>query len=72
MSSSPDLPDLALPTSIDDTLARLAALDYVADRQLATCVYLALKLQRPLFLEANPAPARPRSRAPWPPCWVGR
>ena len=54
MSSSPDLPDLALPTSIDDTLARLAALDYVADRQLATCVYLALKLQRPLFLEGEP------------------
>ena len=47
-------PDLALPTSIDDTLSRLAALDYVADRQLATCVYLALKLQRPLFLEGEP------------------
>ena len=46
--------DTALPTSIDDTLARLAALDYVADRQLATCVYLALKLQRPLFLEGEP------------------
>jgi MoxR-like ATPase len=48
------LSDTALPTSIDDTLARLAALDYVADRQLATCVYLALKLQRPLFLEGEP------------------
>ena len=46
--------DTALPTSIDDTQARLAALDYVADRQLATCVYLALKLQRPLFLEGEP------------------
>ena len=46
--------DTALPTSIDHTLARLAALDYVADRQLATCVYLALKLQRPLFLEGEP------------------
>ncbi len=46
--------DTALPTSIDDTISRLAALDYVADRQLATCVYLALKLQRPLFLEGEP------------------
>ena len=46
--------DTTLPTSIDHTLARLAALDYVADRQLATCVYLALKLQRPLFLEGEP------------------
>ena len=44
----------ALPHSIDDTLARLAALDYVADRSLATCVFLALKLQRPLFLEGEP------------------
>lgn len=46
--------DQSLPTSIDDTIARLAALDYIADRQLATCVYLALKLQRPLFLEGEP------------------
>ncbi|MBL8349717.1 MAG: MoxR family ATPase [Burkholderiaceae bacterium] len=43
-----------MPTSIDDTLARLATLDYIADRRLATCVYLALKLQRPLFLEGEP------------------
>ena len=43
-----------LPHSIDDTLARLVALDYVADRSLATCVFLALKLQRPLFLEGEP------------------
>ncbi len=47
-------PDTALPASIDDTIVRLAALDYLADRQLATCVYLALKLQRPLFLEGEP------------------
>ena len=44
----------ALPTSIDDTVARLATHDYLADRQLATCVYLALKLQRPLLLEGEP------------------
>ena len=43
-----------LPTSIDDTQARLLAADYVADRRLATVVYLALKLQRPLFLEGEP------------------
>jgi len=43
-----------LPSSIDDTQARLLAHDYVADRQLATVVYLALKLQRPLFLEGEP------------------
>jgi MoxR-like ATPase len=43
-----------LPNSIDDTAALLLSHDYVADRQLATVVYLALKLQRPLFLEGEP------------------
>ena len=44
----------ALPTSIDDTAARLLALNYVPERALATTVFLALKLQRPLFLEGEP------------------
>jgi MoxR-like ATPase len=43
-----------LPSSIDDTAARLLALDYVPERALATTVFLALKLQRPLFLEGEP------------------
>jgi MoxR-like ATPase len=43
-----------LPSSIDDVQARLLAHDYVADRTLATALYLALKLQRPLFLEGEP------------------
>ncbi len=43
-----------LPSSIDDTAAQLLAHDYVPDRQLATVVFLALKLQRPLFLEGEP------------------
>jgi MoxR-like ATPase len=43
-----------LPTSIDDTQARLLAHDYVCDRQLATGIFLALRLQRPLFLEGEP------------------
>jgi MoxR-like ATPase len=44
----------ALPTGIDDTQARLLQHDYVAERALATAVFLALKLQRPLFLEGEP------------------
>jgi MoxR-like ATPase len=44
----------ALPTSIDDTAAQLLAHDYVPERALSTTVYLALKLQRPLFLEGEP------------------
>jgi MoxR-like ATPase len=44
----------AAPASIDATAALLAAQDYIADRQLATAVFLALKLKRPLFLEGEP------------------
>jgi MoxR-like ATPase len=43
----------ALPTSVSDTLALLERGRYVADRSLATAVYLALSLHRPLFLEGE-------------------
>ncbi|NNG05983.1 MAG: MoxR family ATPase [Inquilinus sp.] len=43
----------ALPESVDDTLALLAAGDYVGERSLATSLFLALKLKRPLFLEGE-------------------
>jgi MoxR-like ATPase len=42
-----------LPASIDDTAALLASADYVAERSLATAVFLALRMQRPLFLEGE-------------------
>src|SRR2546427_10395960 len=42
-----------LPKSIDDALALLARADYVAERSLATAVFLALKMNRPLFLEGE-------------------
>jgi MoxR-like ATPase len=42
-----------LPRSIDDTVGQLARGKYVADRALATVVYLALKMGRPLFLEGE-------------------
>lgn len=42
-----------LPASVDATLALLTAHDYVAERRLATAVFLALKLRRPLFLEGE-------------------
>jgi MoxR-like ATPase len=41
------------PASVDATLELLASQDYVADRRLATAVYLSLKLGRPLFLEGE-------------------
>src|SRR5688500_12497321 len=42
-----------LPRSIDDTLDLLAQGSYVGDRALATVVFLALKMGRPLFLEGE-------------------
>ncbi len=43
----------SLPTSIDTTEDLLAKGGYVADRSLATVLYLALKMGRPLFLEGE-------------------
>jgi MoxR-like ATPase len=42
-----------LPKSIDETLALLAAGGYVAERSLATALFLALRMERPLFLEGE-------------------
>ena len=42
-----------LPTSIDATLELLAAGKYLADRSLATVLFLALKMGRPLFVEGE-------------------
>ena len=42
-----------LPVSIDATTKLLGQGDYVADRPLATALYLALSLGRPLFLEGE-------------------
>ncbi|MPY69236.1 MAG: AAA domain-containing protein [Alphaproteobacteria bacterium] len=42
-----------IPATIDDTAALLKDGRYVADRSLATALYLALKMGRPLFLEGE-------------------
>jgi MoxR-like ATPase len=43
----------AFPKSIDETQALLASGEYVADRSLATTLYLSLAMRRPLFLEGE-------------------
>ena len=43
----------AFPKSIDETADLLKANGYVAGRDLATVVFLALKMGRPLFLEGE-------------------
>jgi len=41
------------PASVDEVIALLAGHDYLASRRLATAVFLALKLGRPLLLEGE-------------------
>ena len=47
------MPDAPLPETIDATQALLGDAGYVAGRGLATVVFLALKLGKPLFLEGE-------------------
>ncbi len=48
-----DLMTPSLPTSIDETLTLLQSQGYVADRALATVLFLALRMKRPLLLEGE-------------------
>ena len=49
MSTTP----LTIPASVDELQHALEGEQYIADRRLAVSIYLALKLQRPLFLEGE-------------------
>ena len=42
-----------IPAGIDETLSLLSSSAYVADRSLATTLYLSLKMGKPLFLEGE-------------------
>ncbi len=44
---------ISLPSSVDATLDLLARGQYVAERRLATAMFLSLRLGRPLFLEGE-------------------
>jgi MoxR-like ATPase len=44
---------MTLPANIDETVELLARGNYVADRSLATVIFLALKMGRPLLLEGE-------------------
>ncbi len=47
------MPSSPLPGSIEETLEMLAKADYIGDRSLATVLFLALRMGRPLFLEGE-------------------
>lgn len=51
--SQPHPEPTGLPDSIDEVAQRLRDLHYVSDRSLATITFLALSMQRPLFLEGE-------------------
>jgi MoxR-like ATPase len=48
-----DLQPRPVPQTIDETLELLSGADYVADRALATVLFLSLRMKRPLFLEGE-------------------
>ncbi|TIT61323.1 MAG: MoxR family ATPase, partial [Mesorhizobium sp.] len=48
-----DLKPCPVPGTIDETLDLLTDADYVADRSLATVLFLSLRMKRPLFLEGE-------------------
>jgi MoxR-like ATPase len=47
------MPITPLPSSIEGTLEMLAKANYIGDRSLATVLFLALRMGRPLFLEGE-------------------
>src|ERR1700757_5451114 len=53
VSRSAPLIPRPVPDTVDATLDLLARGRYVADRSLATALFLALRLRRPLFLEGE-------------------
>lgn len=63
-----ELKPRAAPRTIDETLDLLTGADYVADRSLATVLFLSLRMNGRFSLRARPASARPRS----PRCWHRR
>jgi MoxR-like ATPase len=54
--------------SRDDISDRLAAVGYIADRDIATALWLMDYLKRPLLLEGEAGVGKPRSRRRSPRC----
>ncbi len=52
-SKGPTVAKGGLPASIDAVVKLLDSADYIADRSLATVLFLALRMGRPLFLEGE-------------------
>src|SRR3954464_14387003 len=54
MFANPGRPQrMTVPATVDDVHALLRRGSYIADRSLATALFLSLRLRRPLFLEGE-------------------
>ena len=51
--------------SIEQVIAELKSARYIADRALATVLFLSHRLEKPIFLKANRASGRPKWRSCW-------
>lgn len=50
---------------IDQVVQELGKARYIADRALATVLYLAHRLEKPIFLEGEPGVGKRRSPSSW-------
>ena len=53
---------MTTPATIEDVERRLRERRYIGDRALATSIFLALKLQKPLFIEGEAGDVRIMAR----------
>ena len=56
-----------VPGSVEDVQNLLRDQAYITDRGLAIAIFLALKLQRPLFLEGEAGVGKTEIARAWPP-----
>ena len=58
--------DAAQPASVDAVVDLLGAHDYLCDRRLATAILVAMRINKPLFLEGEAGiSGRPRPPVHW-------
>ena len=67
----PDRPKPETPKTVSSMTEDMAGQDYILSDGLAVSLFLALRRQRPLFLEGEAGSARPRWQRRWRRCLVG-
>ena len=62
--------DAAQPASVDAVVELLGAHDYLCDRRLATAILVAMRINKPLFLEGEAGVGKTEAAARWRPGWA--